>query len=182
VIFVTVGSNPTFRFDRLIEAVGLLDPRELVVQHGPSPAPRGVREVHEWLTFEQVLDFMGQADAVISHAGTGSIICATNLGHVPVVMPRLKRLGETVDDHQVVLATRFEQTGRVAVVWDAESLPQHVAQSSRRGSPVEHGNGRLQDAVHAALREAGRVRDGTLRGGTSEGVTPPRGCSRGPHV
>jgi UDP-N-acetylglucosamine--N-acetylmuramyl-(pentapeptide) pyrophosphoryl-undecaprenol N-acetylglucosamine transferase len=153
VIFVTVGSNPTFRFDRLIEAVGQLPPQDLVVQHGPATPPSGVKEAHEWLTFEQVLDYMGEADTVISHAGTGTILCASNIGHVPVVMPRLKRFRETVDDHQVALATVFERTGRVAVVWDVASLPEQVAQSSRRNLPSRPGGEGLQNAVRLALRE-----------------------------
>jgi UDP-N-acetylglucosamine--N-acetylmuramyl-(pentapeptide) pyrophosphoryl-undecaprenol N-acetylglucosamine transferase len=153
VIFVTVGSNPTFRFDRLIEAVGQLPSQELVVQHGPATPPSAVKEAHEWLTFEQVLDYMGEADAVISHAGTGTILCASNMGHVPVVMPRLKRFRETVDDHQVALATVFERTGRVAVVWDVASLPEQVARSSRRSSPSRPGGEGLQSAVRLALRE-----------------------------
>jgi UDP-N-acetylglucosamine transferase subunit ALG13 len=154
VIFVTVGSNPTFRFDRLIEAVCQLAPQELVVQYGPATPPSGVKEAYQWLAFDQVLDFMGAADTVISHAGTGTIICASNMGHVPVVMPRLKRFGETVDDHQVALATAFERTGRVAVAWDGASLPERVAQSSKHRSPVKPGDLGLQNAVRSALYEA----------------------------
>lgn len=155
-IFVTVGSNPTFRFDRLIEALGQLDPRELVVQYGPANAPRGVREAHEWLTFKQVVDYMSDADTVISHAGMGTIICAAQMGHVPVVMPRLRRYHEIVDDHQVRLAKVFERTGRVAVAWDSARLPECVAGASRRDASAaasEQGDGGLQSAVRAALRE-----------------------------
>jgi len=153
VIFVTVGTNPTFRFDRLIKAVGQLPQQELVVQYGPATAPSGVTEAYQWLTFDQVLGFMGEADTVISHAGTGTIICASNMGHVPVVVPRRKRFGETVDDHQVALATVFERTGRVAVAWDVASLPERVARSSKRNSSVQAGDERLQDAVRSALHE-----------------------------
>ncbi len=152
-IFVTVGSNPTFRFDRLINAVAKLDAEDLVVQYGPATAPRGVAEAHQWLTFDQVLDFMGAADTVVSHAGTGTIMCAASMGHFPVVVPRLKSFGETVDDHQVALATVFEQTGRVAVAWDLTSLPERVAQASKRSVGVKTGDGALQDAVRSALCE-----------------------------
>lgn len=155
-IFVTVGSNPTFRFDRLIEAIAQLDPSELVVQYGPAKAPRGVSEAYEWLTFEQVVNYMSEADTVISHAGMGTIICAAQMGHVPVVMPRLRRYRETVDDHQVRLAKVFERTGRVAVVWATDSLPERVARASRRDAvpaASEQGDGGLQGAVRAALRE-----------------------------
>jgi beta-1,4-N-acetylglucosaminyltransferase len=154
VIFVTVGSNPTFRFDRLIEAIAQLDSQDLVVQHGPATAPRGVAEAYEWLSFDRVLDFMDAADTVVSHAGTGTIMCATNMGHVPVVVPRLKSFGETVDDHQVALARVFEQTGRVAVAWDMASLPQRVEQSIKRGAGARSSDGALQNAVRLALLEA----------------------------
>ena len=151
-IFVTLGSNPTFRFDRLIEAIAPLSPDELVVQHGPAtPPPQGAKEVHEWLTFEQVLEYMDAADVVISHVGAGTILCAAQMGHVPVVMPRLKRYGEAVDDHQVALASMFERTGRVAVVWEPQSLPERVAQASRRHADGNEGDGKLVQTVRAAL-------------------------------
>lgn len=153
-IFVTVGSNPTFRMDRLIDALAQLDAQDLVVQHGPATAPRGVAEAHRWLSFDQVLEFMDAADTVISHAGTGTIMCAGNMGHVPVVVPRLKSFGETVDDHQVALATAFERTGRVAVAWEVTSLPGLVAQSSKRRADARPGDGALAAAVRLALCES----------------------------
>jgi beta-1,4-N-acetylglucosaminyltransferase len=154
VIFVTVGSDRRYGFDRLINALDQLSAQDIIVQHGPASAPQGVKETHRWLTFDQVLHFMGEADTVIGHAGAGTILCACNLGHIPVVMPRLKRFGETVDDHQLELATAFERSGKVSVVWDAASLRDRVAQSRKRNLPAELGDGRLQDAVGSALRGA----------------------------
>jgi UDP-N-acetylglucosamine transferase subunit ALG13 len=151
VIFVTVGTDPSFRFDRLMKALDQLPAQDLVVQHGPASAPRGVKEVYQWLTFDQVLHFMGEAQTVIGHAGAGTILCAANLGHVPVVMPRLKRFGETVDDHQAELASVFERTGKVTVVWHAASLPDRVARSPNRSLPAKLGERKLQNAVRAAL-------------------------------
>jgi exopolysaccharide biosynthesis glucuronosyltransferase PssE len=156
VIFVTVGTDRVWRFERLINALDQLSAQDLVVQHGPASAPRGVKEAHRWLTFDQVLHFMGEANIVIGHAGAGTILCASNMGHIPVVMPRLKHFGETVDDHQAELATVFERTGRVTVVWDAASLPDRVAQSPKRGLPENAGDGRLQNAVRSALRGVNR--------------------------
>jgi UDP-N-acetylglucosamine transferase subunit ALG13 len=95
---------------------------------------------------------MGEADTVIAHAGAGTILVARNMGHVPVVMPRLKRFGETVDDHQVELAIALEQAGQVTAVWDAASLPACVAQSPKRRTPTEAGGRTLQDAVRSALQ------------------------------
>jgi UDP-N-acetylglucosamine transferase subunit ALG13 len=151
VIFVTVGTDRVWRFDRLMDALDQLAPQDLVVQHGPASAPRGVREAHRWLTFDQVLHFMDEADTVIGHAGAGTVLCAANMGHIPVVMPRLRHFGETVDDHQVELATVFERTGKVTVVWDAASLPDRVAQSPERSLRAKLGDGRLQNVVRQVL-------------------------------
>jgi UDP-N-acetylglucosamine transferase subunit ALG13 len=152
VIFVTVGTNPRYRFNRLIDALDQLPARDLVVQHGPAPAPRGVMEAHRWLRFDQILRYMREATTVIGHAGAGTILCASSVGHIPVVMPRLERFGETVDDHQVELAAVFERAGKVTVAWDAASLSERVAQSPNRGSVPPSGDGKLQQAVRVALR------------------------------
>jgi UDP-N-acetylglucosamine transferase subunit ALG13 len=69
-----------------------------------------------------------------------------------VVMPRLKRFRETVDDHQADLASALESTGQVMVAWDAASLPACVARSPKRRAPTEAGGRGLQDAVRSALR------------------------------
>jgi beta-1,4-N-acetylglucosaminyltransferase len=155
VIFVTVGSAQ-YPFDRLMSALNQFSVRDLIVQHGPAAAPRDVKEAYRWLTFDQVLRFMGEAETVIGHAGAGTILCAANMGHIPVVMPRLKRLGEAVDDHQVELAMAFERTERVTVVWDATTLSDRVSQSSKPSPPFKSSDLGLQVAVRAALRGAQR--------------------------
>jgi UDP-N-acetylglucosamine transferase subunit ALG13 len=97
---------------------------------------------------------MGEAETVIGHAGAGTILLACKMGHVPVVMPRLKRLGETVDDHQLEFALALEETGQVTVVLEPASLPARLAQSPRRGAPTESDGRPLQEAVGSALRGA----------------------------
>jgi UDP-N-acetylglucosamine transferase subunit ALG13 len=154
VIFVTVGSHPTYPFLRLLDALPLLAEEELFVQYGPAPRPEGVAEARQWLEFSEVLDLMTSADAVISHAGAGTIIGARNLGLTPVVVPRLARFAETVDDHQVELAHVFERTGVVLVAWDLVDLPQLVEKASKlKSSPVPKDL-RLHRAVRAALTHA----------------------------
>lgn len=150
-IFATVGSHPTYRFQRLLDALEPLPPGELVVQYGPARPPPGVAEAHAWLTFDQVLEQMERASAVISHAGAGTILCAHNLGHIPIVMPRLRRFGETVDDHQVELARVFERTGQVRVAWEADDLARLVAETPASTGRRAAASLPLHAAVRAAL-------------------------------
>jgi UDP-N-acetylglucosamine--N-acetylmuramyl-(pentapeptide) pyrophosphoryl-undecaprenol N-acetylglucosamine transferase len=89
VIFATCGTSP-FRFDRMMRALEALPTEELSVQHGPSPAPP-CAVGYPFLDFGTMVELMEQADVVVSHAGVGSIMCALQAGHVPVVFPRLKR-------------------------------------------------------------------------------------------
>ena len=104
-IFLTVGTQ--FPFDRFVRAVdnifdqGLID-EEIFAQIGEtSYKPRNFESV---VSLEKkVFDerFKG-ASSVISHAGVGTIMVALK-NHKPLlVMPRMKRYKEHVNDHQVV--------------------------------------------------------------------------------
>ena len=82
-VFVTVGA--TLPFDRLVQMVAELTsrgdiPERLIVQTGLGGiAPAGL-EVHESLTFEEIKAQLRDADIVICHAGTGSLITALREG------------------------------------------------------------------------------------------------------
>ena len=125
-ILVTVGTNEA-RFDRLLEALdGLGEQEELLVQHGPSPVrPPGARCV-DFLPFDELTAEMRRARVVVTHAGVGSTIASLLNGRIPVVVPRLARWGEAVDDHQVPFGRRLHDAGLVHFVEDPADLPAAV--------------------------------------------------------
>jgi UDP-N-acetylglucosamine transferase subunit ALG13 len=129
-IFVSVGTHEA-PFDRLLQAVEELRPDEqIVVQHGPSGVRVPGAVEAEYLPFEEVVDYIREARAVVMHAGVGSVMIALANGKRPIVMPRLHRFGEHVDDHQLELARRLEANGLVTVVEDHERLAEALAQPS----------------------------------------------------
>jgi UDP-N-acetylglucosamine transferase subunit ALG13 len=150
VIFATCGSSP-FAFDRMIRALGVLPPEELIVQHGPSPAPP-CAEAYPFLPFGRVVELIEQADIVVSHAGVGSIMCSLQAGHVPVVFPRLKRHSETVDDHQAELAMALSRRGSVIVATTPEELVDAVKSVPPRTTHPATLATSLSQAVRAAIR------------------------------
>lgn len=155
VVFVTVGSHPSFRFERLLQAVSRIPDDEVVVQYGPGSPPREVAEARPWFTFDEFLSTMKRANAVVTHAGVGSLLCASQLGHTPVVVPRLRRMGETVDDHQVDLARTFERTGQVLVAWEMEELPVLLARTAQPAGDNPPSTAQsLCNEVRAALQGA----------------------------
>lgn len=148
-IFATLGTHHQ-PFDRLIDALAALPAEELVVQHGHSPAPRTAARAVAFMPFSDVMEQMEAARAVITHAGVGSILCARRAGHIPIVVPRLKRHGEHVDDHQLELTRALAERGVVVPALALDRLADAVdsAPQPRPGTP------QAVKPLHEAVREA----------------------------
>jgi UDP-N-acetylglucosamine--N-acetylmuramyl-(pentapeptide) pyrophosphoryl-undecaprenol N-acetylglucosamine transferase len=61
------------------------------------------------------------ADVVVTHAGVGTLLQLLEWGIFPLVVPRLRRRGEHVDDHQCQIGELLAAEG-VAHVVDPASL------------------------------------------------------------
>jgi UDP-N-acetylglucosamine transferase subunit ALG13 len=130
-IFLTVGTQ--FPFDRLVQAVDkavdhrLLD-EEVFGQIGDQGyQPRNFESVG--FLRKQVFDErLRTASSIISHAGIGIITSALEYNKPLLVMPRLRRYGEVVHDHQVALARKFELLGHILVADEAEEIPVKIEQ------------------------------------------------------
>jgi UDP-N-acetylglucosamine transferase subunit ALG13 len=66
---------------------------------------------------------MNEADIVVAHAGTGTILACLQNGTPCIIVPRKASLGEHRNDHQFATARRFEGRKGVFVVWDIADLP-----------------------------------------------------------
>ena len=124
-ILLTVGSM--FPFDRLVRAVD-----ELVA------SGRFGDEVHaqigsgryepKAMSFDRFLDkpnfdvLLHRADAIVSHAGMGSIATALRYHKPILVLPRLARHGEHVNDHQLATARKFAELGHVLCASSEDEL------------------------------------------------------------
>jgi UDP-N-acetylglucosamine transferase subunit ALG13 len=149
-IFVTVGTHGQ-PFARLLDALAGID-EELVVQYGPGEAPAGVAEAAAFMPFDQMLANFRRAEKVITHAGVGSILCASREGHVPLVVPRRHDLGEHVDEHQAELTRRLAEHGTVIAVWEPTDLPALLAEAPPRRP--DGGTTLAPSSLPGAVREA----------------------------
>ena len=122
-IFVTVGSSWT-PFDRLLTGVDSASIEEpIVVQHGPSAIRPAGAICADFLPYETLVDYVEASRAVVTHAGVGSVMVAHLAGKVPIVVPRLHRFGEAVDDHQLDFARLLASEGLLRLVEDTDRLP-----------------------------------------------------------
>lgn len=125
-IFVTVGSM--FAFDRLVRAMDELVATGRITEPVFAQIGSGTYSPMA-IPFERFIDkarfdeLMASADCIVSHAGIGSIASALEHGKPILVLPRLKRYGEVVSDHQVATAYRYSKRGYVLVAWDEQEIP-----------------------------------------------------------
>jgi UDP-N-acetylglucosamine transferase subunit ALG13 len=151
VIFVTVGTHPQ-PFSRLLDALGpLAELDELVVQHGAGPAPAEATLAEAFLPAREVVDLVQHARAVVMHAGIGSFLVAWRAGHVPILVPRQRALGEHVDDHQAEIARTLARHGQAVAVWDIADLAPAVRNAPPMGAPRVASSQAIQGAVRRAL-------------------------------
>jgi UDP-N-acetylglucosamine transferase subunit ALG13 len=160
-IFVTVGTNEA-PFDRLLLALAEVGADEdLVVQHGPSAVQPPRASCFASLSYEELADLVRRARVVVSHAGVGSVLTALANGKRPIVVPRLRRFGEAVDDHQLLFARRLEQTELVTLVEDLSQLSEALRSSSDAVSIKLEADRRLIDELRAYVRQRLVLRDGS---------------------
>lgn len=128
-IFLAVGTQ--FGFDRLIKAIdeaiekGLV-PEAVFAQIGPgSYLPKRMKYVIS-LDKEAFDETLKSCEAIISHAGMGNIALALKMQKPLLVLPRQKKYGEVVNDHQVDTARKFEQLGHILAAYDTEELVEKI--------------------------------------------------------
>jgi UDP-N-acetylglucosamine transferase subunit ALG13 len=121
VIAVVLGTQ-AYPFDRLLRALDGVE-EELVVQGGASTHRPPGATWFEYLEYPALVERIRAARVVVAHAGVGAIVTSVAEGKRPFVVPRLKRYGEAVDDHQVPFARRLAATGIVTLVEDPAQLP-----------------------------------------------------------
>lgn len=151
-IFATVGTHaqPFARFFTIVQAVQELG-HEVVLQYGHNPAPRNLPSARAFMPYQEIVAHVEAADAVMTHAGVGSLLTARRAGHCPIVLARLRRHGEHVDDHQDELTRRLAPLGHVLLVDDPTQVAQALARATASRTPQELATTPLHGAVRAAL-------------------------------
>ena len=147
-IFVTVGAQ--MPFNRLVRSVD----QWAATRNGRNDVFAQIGETSwrpghmQWTPVLRPTDFrhrLYEADAVVTHAGMGTILTALEFGKPVVVMPRRGDLHETRNDHQLATAAAFADAGLVSVAWNERELPEVLRGLDGAIAPRRAGS-------HASLR------------------------------
>lgn len=148
-----------FPFDRLIHAIDQIASTTELSEVIHAQIGSGTYEPKN-MTFERFMvkaDFdekMAQANAVISHAGVGTIATALELGKPLLVLPRRKQYREHVNDHQIDTARRYAQLGHVLLAEDTEDLQYRLKQlKSFKPRPRIVNSIGIADRINQLLRD-----------------------------
>ena len=135
-IFITVGSQK-FQFNRLLEKVdellrdGVI--REPVfAQIGYSTYKPKNYAYRDFLKKDEMNSYMEQADLVLTHGGTASIIESVGMGKPVVAAARLASYGEHVDDHQTEIIRKFVQDQIIEGIYEMDELADAIENARNR--------------------------------------------------
>lgn len=125
-IFISLGTQK-FQFNRLLKLVddlkeeGLIK-EEIFAQVGNSDyKPRNYQYL-DFLSNEEFTKKMEEASLIISHSGVGTILKAINKDKPIIVAPRLAKLKEHVDDHQIEIAKAFSKKNFCFIYEEGDDL------------------------------------------------------------
>lgn len=123
-LFVTYGTDhhPFDRLSAWVEDWLARHPEvTCLAQEGSSPPPAGAIAVGI-VSREELLDMMRTSTIVLGQGGPGTVLDAGVAGKLPIVVPRLARHDEVVDDHQVAFCRRMDADGRALLAESREEL------------------------------------------------------------
>ncbi len=147
-IFVTVGSHYQ-GFERLIrkmdDIAGRIDEKVIMQIGHTNYKPVNAKYFNFIESFEEIERLNREARIVVSHAGAGSILTALEQRTPVIVVPRLKKFNEHMDDHQLEIAEAMSEDKRVKVVDDIEYLEECL--ELELSSADEHNENKLVDSV-----------------------------------
>lgn len=112
-IFVTVGTHEQ-PFDRLIKCIDRLAEEnivkdEFVVQTGYSGYVPRFCEYRCFFPYDDMIRYIDRARIVITHGGPSSFMPALERNKIPIAVPRRRKFGEHINDHQFDFVRRFSE-------------------------------------------------------------------------
>jgi beta-1,4-N-acetylglucosaminyltransferase len=154
-ILVMTGTSgkPFDRLLRMFERVPLDE--AIVMQCGPSKLRLPGTICVPYLPVDQLDKYVRDARVVVSHAGVGSVSHALKTGKRPVIVPRLRRFGEAVDDHQLTFARRLHDARVATMANNGDELLGALQRVDDEAPALQgecHVVSEIYDLLHSTIR------------------------------
>ena len=143
-IFVTVGTQK-FPFNRLLKKVDQLVKEQVItqevfIQTGTADYIPSYCHHQAFYSRKQFGEMIGACSILITHGGAGTIIDAVKRRKKTIVVPRLSKYREHVDDHQLELPLRLHELNLVYTCRDENALPDALSKIENHEFDTYHSN------------------------------------------
>lgn len=125
-ILITLGTQDK-QFKRLLDMVqeeidkGNISDK-VVVQAGYTKYESKDMEIFDLIDRDKFADLISKCDILITHGGVGSIITGLQNNKKVIVVPRLAKYNEHVNDHQKQITDNFSKVGYILPVYEDDNL------------------------------------------------------------
>ena len=112
-ILVTLGTQKQ-SFSRLLEYIEKSHIKdEIIVQAGCTEFKSKKMKIFDFISYDEMEEYVDRCDLIITHAGTGSIVGPLKKDKKVIACARLSKYKEHVDDHQLQLVEVFKEAGYI---------------------------------------------------------------------
>ena len=134
-IFIAIGTH-TQGFDRLLIEIDELVKNKTIKQKvfaqiGSSRYKPKHYPFFKTCTHGKMINYIKKSKITITHGGAGLIIdCLVN-NKKPIIVPRLSKFGEAVNNHQLELAQELSKTNKITAVYNIRTLENAIKNSKK---------------------------------------------------
>lgn len=132
------------RLARKMDQIASKIDEEVVIQLGyTSYSPKYAKSLSivDKLTFERLLN---DASIIVTHGGEGSLLDIISKGKRAVVVPRLRKFNEHMDDHQMEITKTLEAQGKIIAVLNIEELEEALKRARKLPEKNDQSEARVK--------------------------------------
>lgn len=128
-VFVSIGTQKQdfSRIFKLVEKSAKLKDKKIIAQTGNTKFKSDKMKCIPSIDSKMYSEYIKKADMVICHGGVGTIFDAIGNGRHVLVVPRLKKYKEHINDHQLEVASELEKEGYLIVYKDGEDFDKYIS-------------------------------------------------------
>lgn len=141
-IFVTVGTHEQ-QFNRLIKEVDRLKKEKLIkddvfIQTGYSDYIPKYCDYKKFLSYDEMEKYINIADTIICHGGPATFMNALSKGKHTIIVPRLKKYNEHVNDHQLDFLKKISKYHNISFLLSIDKLNSEILHFNNNSNIVEN--------------------------------------------
>ncbi|TSO25675.1 PssE/Cps14G family polysaccharide biosynthesis glycosyltransferase [Lactobacillus sp. LL6] len=154
-IFVTVGTQK-FQFNRLLKEIDILIANNQIIdkvicQSGYSTYIPKNYSIQRFMNGNEYEENIKKCNLLITHAGVGTILTGKKYNKQIIVVPRLSKYNEHIDDHQLQIAEGFADKQLVFECKDISKLKNIIQGSHKELVQYDFNNRKFLNAFKKIL-------------------------------